>query len=202
MPEGQFVYIQNPKAHGADKYHGAVAEGYDAKREDSPKWKAEQRIIEDMLGDLPAETKVLDVPIGTGRFIEFYREKGFKVLGVDRSDDMLRVASDKVGDAQNITLLTGDILKLNMLGDKSFDVALMVRLTRWLSPEDCTKAIHELARVTRKRIVFTTRLRHATHPELARRVTRSLTLMPTWRLRGFGAVAKNQDPPASISHRE
>ena len=81
---------------------------------------------------------------------------------------MLRVASDKVGDAQNITLLTGDILKLNMLGDKSFDVAVMVRLTRWLSPEDCTKAIHELARVTRKRIIFTTRLRHATHPELAR----------------------------------
>ena len=168
MPEGQFVYIQNPKAHGADKYHGAVAEGYDAKREDSPKRIAERRIITDMLSDLPDGTKLLDVPVGTGWLIEFYREKGFKVLGIDTSQEMLNKASEKVGDTQNIVLLTGDILKLNMLGDKSFDVALMVRLTRWLSPEDCTKAIHELARVTRKRIIFTTRLRHPTHPELAR----------------------------------
>lgn len=168
MPEGQFVYIQNPKAHGADKYHGAVAEGYDAKREESPKWKAEQRIIEDMLSDLPPASHVLDVPVGTGRFLRFYERRGYFVEAIDRSEDMLREAMKKplsCGDWCHFSL--GNVLSLAS-ANKSFDASVMCRLTRWLSPDDCTKAIHELARVTRKRIIFTTRLRHPTHPELAR----------------------------------
>src|SRR3990167_5525647 len=79
------VMAPNPellKQSGAGKYNGAIAKGYDAKREDSEKWKAEDRIMRGMLTDLPRGTSVLDVPVGTGRFIPFYEEFGFNVLGL------------------------------------------------------------------------------------------------------------------------
>ena len=66
-------YLDTPQVTqgGAEKYVGQVAQGYDAKREQSPKWQIEQRVIEDMLSDLPAESVVLDCPVGTGRFLPF-----------------------------------------------------------------------------------------------------------------------------------
>ena len=54
---------------GAAKYHGAIAQGYDQKREESPKWQIEQKVIEGWLADLPMGDWVLDCPAGTGRFI-------------------------------------------------------------------------------------------------------------------------------------
>jgi ubiquinone/menaquinone biosynthesis C-methylase UbiE len=146
---------------GARKYTGAVASGYDAKREDSDKWKVEQRVVEGMLSDLPKGSWVLDVPCGTGRFFEFYAGKGFLVKALDLSEDMLRQAAERMQD--NVRLLrTGDA-RATDLEDKSVDVAVMVRLTRWLSPEDCVTALREMQRVARKRIVFTARVRNHAH---------------------------------------
>lgn len=145
---------------GADKYVGAVAQGYDAKRENSDKWKIEQRIVEDMLSDLPSGDWVLDVPCGTGRFFPFYEKKGLLVKALDLSEDMLRQASERMKD--NVRLLrTGDA-RDTQLQDKSVDAAVMVRLTRWLSPEDCQRTMCEMQRVSCKRIIWTARV--ANHP--------------------------------------
>jgi hypothetical protein len=46
---------------------GAIAQNYDAKRENSPKWQTEQKIVESMLDGIADGDWVLDVPIGTGR---------------------------------------------------------------------------------------------------------------------------------------
>lgn len=153
---------------GAEKYHGNVAEGYDAKREESLKWQAEQSIIERMLGDMPEGHWVLDVPCGTGRFFEFYAKMGYCFRGVDRSADMLAIAGQKVVDQAKARLMQGDVRDLK-LGDKLVDASVMVRLTRWLEPDDCQAAFKELQRVTRDRIILTTRITHC-QPELARPV--------------------------------
>lgn len=155
-------YIESaPTQGGARKYTGAVAQGYDQKREQSEKWITEQKIIEDMLDDLPTGSWVLDVPCGTGRFFEFYHRKGFLYRAMDLSADMLRIAGTKVPDPMKARLMQGDVRKLDLY-DKSVDAAIMVRLTRWLSPEDCQLAIKELQRVARKKIIFTARV--ANHP--------------------------------------
>ena len=65
---------QEPQG-GPRKYHGAVAQGYDAKRESSPKWQVEQQIVEGMLDGLLEGDWVLDCPVGTGRFIPLLREE-------------------------------------------------------------------------------------------------------------------------------
>lgn len=150
------------EAHGARKFQGGIAAGYDQKREDSPKWQIEQKIIEDMLDDLPKGSWVLDVPCGTGRFFEFYHRKGFAFRGIDLSEDMLRLAEQKVVNKPSALLQAGDARKLP-LHDKVVDASVVCRLTRWLSPEDCRVMLREMQRVTRQRIVLTARVRNHPH---------------------------------------
>lgn len=162
---GDYVYLPSRQGDhsGADKYHGAVAAEYDAKRDKSPKWIAEQRVVEDMLSDFAEGTVVLDVPCGTGRFLDFYRHKGFYVYAVDLSEDMLALAQQKTFGDQRVRFVQGDVRDLNGLAAHTCDVSVMVRLTRWLSPDECAAALRELQRVTRKRIIFTARVRNHPH---------------------------------------
>jgi ubiquinone/menaquinone biosynthesis C-methylase UbiE len=152
--------VQVPQ-QGAGKYHGAVATGYDEKRTQDPKWLLEQRIIEDMLDDLHMGDWVLDVPCGTGRFFKFYHDKGFIFRAVDLSVDMLNQASLKVVDPHKARLMQGDVRTLGA-PDKCVDAAVMCRLTRWLSPQDCGVALKNLQRIARKKIILTARV--ANHP--------------------------------------
>lgn len=157
-------YIRSEQpAGGADKYHGTVAAGYDQKREQQPKWVAEQAIVEDMLSDLPEESWILDIPVGTGRFIPFYEKKRFHVRGCDISADMREQARAKVtpnNAARAFVQIPDKRISVTDLpfGGEEFDAAVMVRLTRWLGPEDRDKALRELQRVAKQRIVFTARV--------------------------------------------
>ena len=170
--------------NGAGKYHGPIAEGYDAKRESDPKWVCEQRVIEGMLADLPAGSTILDIPVGTGRFLPFYQAKGFQFVGADISGDMLVQSALKVMPQNQVEmwvaasnerntilplrikdkgkLIVGDVRQIG-LEDKSVDCGVMVRLTRWLSPDDCKVAMRELQRVCRQRIVWTARVANHKH---------------------------------------
>lgn len=156
-------YLSTAPAQGADKYHGAIAQGYDAKRDQSPKWVIEQNHIEDMLSDLPTGSWVLDVPCGTGRFFKAYFDRGLLFVGVDRSEDMLQQAAHKIVDFHKARLHVGDVRNLAGLEDKSVDAAVMCRLSRWLSPNDCVVALKELQRVSRQKIISTWRVRNHPH---------------------------------------
>src|SRR3990167_4996747 len=113
-------YLPDPSeaGQGARKYSGEVAQGYDQKREDSPKWQAEQSIVESMLNELPFGSWILDCPCGTGRFFEFYHKKNFLFRAIDASADMLRLAAQKVVDPMKARLAQADIRALP-LDDKS-----------------------------------------------------------------------------------
>lgn len=176
----EYLPTREAPSQGADKYYGAVASGYDAKRENSPKHLVEQKIITDLLADLPPETTVIDCPVGTGRFIPFYAEKGFHVLGIDKSRDMLMEAAKK-GEACGAIgeLRLGDVRGTG-LPDQAIDVAVNCRITRWLSPEDCQNMFREMQRVAKKRIIWTARVANHVH-------ARSLelfeaALQPGWKI--------------------
>ena len=68
-----------------------------------------------------AGTKALDFGCGTGRSSRFLQKHGFNVIGVDVSQDMLRIAqaSDSCGDYR---LVPGD--KLSQFGVGTFDLVL------------------------------------------------------------------------------
>ncbi len=210
MTEQLLNYIPTPpvmpEAAGARKYHGEVAANYDAKREQTPKWIAEQRIIEQMLSDLPPGSWILDAPCGTGRFFEFYQRQGFIVRGVDLEADMLNVASQKIsnptaiinGNAQFV-LVQNDVRRTG-LPDKSIDATVNVRITRWIENEKgepcpiaCQNMFREMQRISRDRVVLTTRIAHPTHPDIARPVSLfESALKPGWKL-AFSEAGSEED---------
>ena len=153
------TYIPSAGQSGARKYTGAVATGYDAKRDQSEKWQTEQALIEAMIDGF--DGTVLDIPVGTGRFIPAYERNNLKWLGVDLSADMLNEAAAKA--TQRPTLALGDVTKLgDLIGPKSVDYAIMCRLTRWLTDKQRVEALENLQTATRKAIIFTARI--AEHP--------------------------------------
>src|SRR5688572_9163480 len=81
-----------------NQYYGDIADSYLEIREKQEKWQVEQRIMRELLADIPSGLKVLDVPFGTGRFVPFYLEKKMTVHGVDISQDMVCAAEKALGD--------------------------------------------------------------------------------------------------------
>jgi ubiquinone/menaquinone biosynthesis C-methylase UbiE len=150
------------------KYADKDAELYDERRTSSPKWKVEQHVIQDMLGGLSARSVILDAPIGTGRFLDFYQERGFIVRGLDISADMIAQAARKVktptamidGRAQ-FQFIHGDVRNTG-LPNKSVDATVNCRVTRWLSIADCQAMLREMQRIAKSRIIWTARV--ANHP--------------------------------------
>ena len=178
-PQQQVHQRQPQQANGASKYVGAIATSYDAKRENDPKWTIEQRIIEGLLADLPEDTIVLDCPVGTGRFLPFYAAKGLQILGMDISLDMLKQAEQRdLPRSPKGDLRQGDV-RATGLPDKSVDVSVNCRITRWLSPEDCQQMLREMQRVARKRMIWTARV--ANHPH-ARTVELFEAALDGWKI--------------------
>lgn len=131
----------------ADTYYGHKAASYDAKRRDSRKWKEEYRLIERMVTEGP----VLDVPVGTGRFIPIYRAKGLAFEGADISSDMMAEAVTRYGEFPRRRC---SIFSLPY-EDQSFATVVCVRMAWLLGPDECAQAMREIARVGRTCIVST-----------------------------------------------
>lgn len=132
-----------------DRYTGSVAEGYDDARSKKANWAAENAAVEKWLGIVGAGARVLDIPVGTGRFLAAYRCQRMSVVGMDVSADMLEQARRKNAGAD---LRAGHILAID-LPDGSVDVAIAVRILNWLTPGEVRRALAELARVTRRWII-------------------------------------------------
>jgi SAM-dependent methyltransferase len=69
----------------------------------------------------PRAGRLLDLGCGTGRLLIPLAQQGYGVLGVDLSEEMLRVARAKTGPA--VPLLKANIAELNGLRDQGFDYA-------------------------------------------------------------------------------
>jgi ubiquinone/menaquinone biosynthesis C-methylase UbiE len=128
---------------GSD-YVGAKAKGYDAKRAGKKKWKDEHEIIHMMMKDLKPGTTVLDVPVGTGRLLKFFQGRGFKVTGVDVSQDMLALAGKL--KCKNVVLVEGDAQKLKY-EDMEFDAVVCLRLLHLVDEKAMKAIVKELTRV-------------------------------------------------------
>lgn len=129
------------------QYRGDTAMNYEDDRKTSEKWDNEQRAVERFLryvdADVDGTTKLLDIPVGTGRFFDIYRELGAEVLGVDVSEDMIEQASESVTADDGIELTQGDIFQLDSY-DIEPDVVVCVRLLNWFELEDFRDAVRNI----------------------------------------------------------
>lgn len=132
------------------RYTGAAAQQYDAKRTGTLKWQTEQAIVERMLSGLPAGSSLVDIPVGTGRFLGLYRQLGIVATGMDVSADMLARAREK---GTGVPLRLCDIRHISA-ADGEYDCALCVRFLNWVDGDGLRAAIRELARVSRRHVVL------------------------------------------------
>ena len=174
-------------------YFGDVATRYDAIRAGS-KWQAEQEAIQGLLSRI-RETlgnySLLDIPVGTGRFLEFYRDGGVAATGLDVSGDMLAEAGKKAAALDYpVKLELGNVLDLR---DRiaGFDVTLCIRLSNWLDAGCLAQAIGELSRAARRFVVFGVR----TYPEKERTAGRA------W-VQGLRELARRLKGNRIAIHRE
>lgn len=138
-----------------NKYVDNIARNYEKIRTCEPKWKKEQEAVSKMILNLSGT--VLDIPIGTGRFIKPCLENNLSIIGIDSSKDMLNIASKKFYNRNDVILKIGDILNID-LDNKSVNNSICVRILNWLTPNEMNKAIQELIRVTKNKIILSIRL--------------------------------------------
>ena len=136
------------------RYAGETAEAYDSRREQTERWAREQKAVETILRELPHGLAILDVPVGTGRFIELYQQLGMQATGIDISLDMLAQAKAKAERANaRFDLREGDIRALALPG-QSFDVVLCVRFLNWIDVHEVRDVLSKLARVSSRYLVI------------------------------------------------
>lgn len=136
------------------RYWGDIAEKYDQRRMHAQKWAHEQECISQMLGALSSGNTVLDIPVGTGRFLEFYKEKGLRATGVDISKDMLSVAEEKALKlGLNINLRQGDISTIDA-DTNNFDAVISFRFLNWIDTPTLRMVVAELNRVAKTKIIL------------------------------------------------
>jgi SAM-dependent methyltransferase len=129
-----------------------VAEEYDATRP-LPRGVSEEitDAIVGLTGATP-ETEFLEVGVGTGRIAAPLVERGYRLTGIDISQEMMARFRRKLGgDRPNLTLLEADAAGLPV-PDASFDVALTVHLLHLVA--GWRDALSELRRALRPRGVF------------------------------------------------
>jgi ubiquinone/menaquinone biosynthesis C-methylase UbiE len=96
----------------------AVARNYDAGLAGVSLPDVDQRFVEE---HCPRPGRLLDLGCGTGRLLVPFAQRGYGVLGVDLSEEMLAVARTK--SSKGVSLLRANITELNGLRDQGFDYA-------------------------------------------------------------------------------
>lgn len=114
----------------------------------------EQGFAEGLLARVGLHATVLDVPCGSGRFVEVF-SKAEKMYAMDISEGMLGEARKKAPAAANCEFLHGSILDLP-LDENSVDLVFTMRLFHHVAtPEERSAIFSELCRVSRKWVALT-----------------------------------------------
>lgn len=137
-------------------YQGSVVSGYEARRATQASWHAEARVLDMFLEqlNLAPKTPVLDIPIGTGRFLEAFMRRGFHVVGRDISADMVAASQQRatalgLADAD---ISVGDGTKID-LADHRVALVVSVRFLVHLELPAMDQILAELARVSSGHVI-------------------------------------------------
>ncbi len=136
-----------------NKYVGLAASEYERRRNQMPRWHQELEVVKTYVDGIKEGSSVLDVPFGTGRFVDNYVNRKLSVFGVDISPDMIFSARQSLGKTFakcNVQVADAEALPFS---DNAFDYVISIRFIKWLPTlEIVEKVLSEFARVSRSEI--------------------------------------------------
>lgn len=142
--------------YDAKQYYqqSGVAEDYDRERFSGLRgWfvnRLEQTLLMKTMQGMSVGCRVLDLPVGTGRMSRRLRAEGFRPIGTDVSEPMLRISAQLSGSGADLARGDGERLPYR---DGAFQAAICFRLLGHL-PETARKnLLREMARVAKDRVI-------------------------------------------------
>jgi len=141
--------------HLKSRYLGKGASEYNNQRKGNARWQAEHKITKEFLVEHRGKT-VLDMPVGTGRFVGLYKEFDMSVYGMDRSADMLTETQKEAESygLTDLTLVLGDAT--NFLPKKlKSDIVVCTRFLNWLPTDLARQAFLLLAEACQDEMLIT-----------------------------------------------
>lgn len=187
-------------------YHGEIAERYEDHRTVEPVWAVEQEFVRAWSAVIQPQQSILDIPTGTGRFVDFFLARGARVHAWDISEDMLAQIRQRFGGTvpANLDLKVGDAERLS-LTDGAVDFVISWRLFHLLPAGVMGRVLAEFNRVCRGVIVVQVfAVRPAGYRESPWRRLKEV-LRPAWRALRSKLGTKPRLPwghITSYSHRE
>lgn len=136
-----------------DFYDRKIARNYENKRKADRYWDWEESTLLELVARLKEveHKRILDCPVGTGRFIEKLAPKCSQYTGVDISKHMLEVAEEKLCDKiGNVNFLQCDVTSL----DIDVDLIICFRLLHLVDTENAIKLISKLSHLTNGYIIL------------------------------------------------
>ena len=124
-------------------YHGKEATDYDEKRFRKKQWQVEEAFMKEFLQKVKPKT-VLDVPVGTGRFLPLY---DCPVTGVDISYQMLQQAKKKASLLKKKYTQVYESI-YNYTPKQVFDLVVCVRFLYWAQDLEILKKFPKWGRFT------------------------------------------------------
>lgn len=137
---------------GESAYTRDIASSYEQDRKDEGIWRQEQGYAEKLIQAIPDGSRILDIPVGTGRFFEYYQARDIRVVGMDISESMLAEAGKKA-ESLPVELFLGDARSLDY-PENTFDCVICWRLLHLLPADVLRQVICELARVACGKLYF------------------------------------------------
>ncbi len=142
MPSENPQYSKNEVSGEFDR----AASYYADERGQSPWFQAQMRIALEMLDAAQGQERLLDIGCAAGAEIPPLLARGFQIVGIDYSPEILRLAEQRLGALHGVRLCRGDAEALPF-PDASFDRVVCLGVFEYLATYD--RCLEEIRRVLR-----------------------------------------------------